>query len=90
MSIKVQCSCGRWLKARDEFAGKRCHCPTCAKVLRIPEAGESVAAGGGAAPTDAASLMRSEPMEIHEYLDPPGTPVATGSPETAVQDGVDH
>lgn len=37
MPISVQCECGRMLKAREEFAGKRAECPTCGRTLAIPE-----------------------------------------------------
>jgi predicted RNA-binding Zn-ribbon protein involved in translation (DUF1610 family) len=35
MAIKVTCSCGKKLRARDEAAGKKAKCPTCGKVLVI-------------------------------------------------------
>lgn len=37
MPVSVQCECGRNLKARDEFAGKRAECPTCGRTLTIPQ-----------------------------------------------------
>lgn len=38
MPISVLCPCGRLLKARDEFAGKRAECPTCGRTVQIPSA----------------------------------------------------
>jgi hypothetical protein len=68
MSISVQCECGRKLKARDEFAGKRADCPTCGKTLSIP-ASESAAATFG----ERLRSGEAEPMEIVEFLDPPSS-----------------
>jgi hypothetical protein len=38
MVIKVSCTCGKKISAKDEFAGRRVKCPACKKPLRIPEA----------------------------------------------------
>jgi hypothetical protein len=35
--LQITCSCGRQLKAKDEFAGKKVRCPDCSGVLRVPE-----------------------------------------------------
>lgn len=39
MPIRLQCSCGKQLGVRDEFAGKAVKCPGCAKPIRVPAAG---------------------------------------------------
>jgi len=36
MPIYVTCSCGKQLKARDDFGGKRAKCPACGLVVRVP------------------------------------------------------
>jgi len=36
MSIKVTCSCGMKLRAKDEAAGKRARCPACGKITLLP------------------------------------------------------
>lgn len=36
MSIKFQCSCGKALTARDEYAGRKAQCPACGQVVDIP------------------------------------------------------
>jgi RsiW-degrading membrane proteinase PrsW (M82 family) len=36
MSIPIACSCGKRLKVRDEFAGKRVKCPGCGQPLAVP------------------------------------------------------
>ena len=66
MPIVAKCTCGRVLKARDEFAGSRAECPTCGAIVQIPSAsGETYSLDpddfGAAAP----------PMPVHEFLDPP-------------------
>ena len=38
MAIKVSCTCGKTISAKDEFAGRRVKCPACKKPLQIPEA----------------------------------------------------
>jgi hypothetical protein len=38
MPITLPCNCGRTLKLRDELAGKRIKCPSCAAILKVPEA----------------------------------------------------
>lgn len=38
MSISVECACGKRLKVKDEFAGKKIRCPGCDAVLRVPAA----------------------------------------------------
>jgi len=40
MAIAFSCDCGKQLRAREQFAGRRMKCPECAKVLTIPPAGE--------------------------------------------------
>jgi hypothetical protein len=37
MPIVFSCSCGKAMKAKDAFAGRKVKCPQCSKVLRIPE-----------------------------------------------------
>jgi len=42
MSIAFECSCGKKMSAKDEFAGRRLRCPDCQRVVTIPK---STAAG---------------------------------------------
>jgi hypothetical protein len=37
MPIPVTCACGKKLNAPDTLAGKRAKCPTCQKLVLIPE-----------------------------------------------------
>lgn len=46
MSIAFTCGCGKTLKAKDEWAGKKIKCPSCGEPVRIP-------AGGGDPPSQA-------------------------------------
>lgn len=42
MTIAFHCpSCGKWLKTRDDKAGRRTRCPECAEPLTIPQSGDS-------------------------------------------------
>lgn len=36
MAISFTCACGKALKARDDFAGKKTKCPQCGAILAIP------------------------------------------------------
>ena len=39
--ISFQCpACGKKLKVKDEFAGKKGKCPKCGNVINIPALGE--------------------------------------------------
>jgi hypothetical protein len=50
MSISVTCDgCGKSLKVKDEWAGKRGKCPTCGKTFPIPAAGAAMIAGAAPA-----------------------------------------
>ncbi|GEM_PF-5438137 len=47
MAIAFSCACGKTLKAKDEWAGKKIKCPSCGQAVKIP-------AGGGDSPSRAA------------------------------------
>ena len=36
MSIDFSCACGRKLRVKDEFAGRKFKCPGCGKVTQAP------------------------------------------------------
>jgi len=36
MPITLKCGCGKYLKVRDELAGKRARCPGCGTILPVP------------------------------------------------------
>jgi hypothetical protein len=71
MPIQVQCSCGRKLKARDEFGGARGECPFCGSKLQIPAAASSESSGSGTAAGVGRAGEAEEAIEIKEFLDPP-------------------
>ena len=80
MPIKARCACGRSLRARDEFAGKRARCPTCGRTVQIPgKSPEPAAAAAGSEPDWWES--KPEPMPITEFLDPPDAPIETPQDE---------
>jgi hypothetical protein len=37
MPIPLSCQCGRSLRVKDEFAGRKVKCPSCAAVLAVPK-----------------------------------------------------
>jgi hypothetical protein len=66
MSITFQCSCGKNLAAKDEYAGKRMRCPACQAILTIPSA--------AAAPTEAvkpAGAKRASPPPLPPQSETP-------------------
>jgi hypothetical protein len=38
MAIVIPCPCGRSLRVKDEFAGRKVRCPGCTNVLSVPQA----------------------------------------------------
>lgn len=82
MTIKIECKCGRTLRARNEFAGKRAHCPTCGNTLIVPETPAEPDQDDLRKKTNRPPL-RPDPMEITEFLDPPAAtpPAAKPNPE---------
>ena len=40
MPILILCACGRSLRVKDEFAGKKVRCPSCSQVLTAPRAAD--------------------------------------------------
>ena len=38
MPIRLQCTCGKALAVKDEFAGKTVKCPGCQAGIRVPTA----------------------------------------------------
>ena len=80
MSIIVQCSCGRRLKARNEFAGKRADCPHCGTELTVPEATPEPPPLPTSDAADGVTSTAPPPeqaVEITEFLDPPSASVKT-------------
>jgi hypothetical protein len=86
MSIIVLCTCGRRLKARDAFAGKRADCPHCGAVLMVPEAAPESPPAETSDSVDTAKPPEPEPekaIEITQFLDPPSTSVEKEEKESA-------
>jgi len=55
MPIIVKCKCGKNLRAKDEFAGKRFKCPACGTAVTVPSPGATVPASPTEAPKAAPS-----------------------------------
>ena len=80
MSIRVVCECGRTLRARDTFAGTRANCPTCGRMIQIPD--KNAEAPEMVVETPSASApLEPEPMWVKEFLDPPSAPETSPKPE---------
>ena len=65
MAIKIVCDCGRELKLKDEFAGKKGKCPGCGAVIQVPtpEETEAQAAAEAAARAEAEAIPEP-PSEV--------------------------
>jgi hypothetical protein len=81
MAIAFSCTCGKHLRARDEFAGRRIKCPGCQNLLTIPVAAEvSAPAAARAAPPPAPEpILDGEPPAV-----PLARPVALKVPDAVI------
>lgn len=43
MPIQIKCECGKALRVKDEFAGKKVRCPGCSEILLAPPADDAIA-----------------------------------------------
>src|SRR5438094_2458057 len=60
MPIPVACGCGRAMKVKDEFAGRKIRCPQCAEVLSVPQPEAE-----SSAEDNAADFLLEESAEEH-------------------------
>jgi hypothetical protein len=86
MPIPFECSCGRKMSAKEEFAGRRLRCPECQRVVTIPKPGSALLptiphGGSPPAATSRVSIQPdgdSVPLDVtrptSETLPPPTTP----------------
>jgi RsiW-degrading membrane proteinase PrsW (M82 family) len=93
MAIQLTCDCGKHLRAKDELAGKRVKCPSCGKVLQLPQL--AIEAEDGAynleppGPTRSAPTSPSAPPVRRTIKsERPATPedVTSPSPDYETQD----
>jgi hypothetical protein len=64
MPIDFVCSCGKHMKAKEAFAGRKIKCPQCDTLVRIPRLGPL--------PTSAANA-RSAPTAVHPVVHRPSS-----------------
>lgn len=69
--IKLKCTCGKTLKVKAEYAGRRLKCPSCQATVTVPKAG--TAATGTAKPTPqlAGSKPSAKPKRKRKPAPPP-------------------
>ena len=70
MPIRLNCSCGKSLAVKDEFAGKTVKCPGCQKGLKVPAASSPTAKAAAAKP--AASPAAAPAMAAQASAAPAG------------------
>jgi hypothetical protein len=68
MPITFDCDCGKALRVKDEFAGKRVRCPACQAVVTAPEAEIEVATplGDDTPPPAPATLRTARPARVED------------------------
>lgn len=68
MAIDFECACGKKLKSKDEYAGKKTKCPVCGAALLVPQTAAKQAAAAAAAAASAAETSSAgiavEPLAI--------------------------
>jgi len=83
MAIAFNCACGKHLKARDEFAGRKIKCPSCQTILVIPAATPAVVsvptAPEPSPPPAPEPVLHEDPMTV-----PLARPVAMKVPEAVI------
>ena len=81
MAVKFSCqSCGRQLRAHEEYAGKRGECPTCGVILQVPQSPEKPVLAEIVPPAPAGV----RPAEIRQFYDPPESPPRSLKPKAAM------
>ncbi|MEK7310101.1 MAG: zinc-ribbon domain-containing protein, partial [Planctomycetota bacterium] len=60
MPVSFKCGCGKSLRVKDEFAGKKVKCPSCNQVIVTPEitAEDLVSTEGLAGPKESQSSVK--------------------------------
>jgi hypothetical protein len=64
MPISVTCPCGKSMKAKDEWAGKRARCPACQRQLTVPDPskGDEDEEIVEASPVEEEDIVEAEPV----------------------------
>jgi hypothetical protein len=79
MPIAIECGCGRRLRVKDEFAGRKVRCPVCAEVVTAPPA-------TGAA-DEAMQVLLTETPPVRRKPRPPQPPPLPPEPEVSARRG---
>lgn len=88
MAIDFECACGKKLKSKDDYAGKKTKCPVCGAVLTVPQTAAVQAAAAAAAAKSKASAAVAQAEDAPLAIDMTETsiriePISSGSTETA-------
>jgi uncharacterized protein (TIGR03067 family) len=76
MTLAFRCRCGKALRVRDEFAGKRVKCPQCGQVCALPAAVAAKAAGPAPAAPPRPHKVLLPDGRVEKVRDTPETPPA--------------
>jgi hypothetical protein len=69
MAMNLSCTCGKTLRVKEEWSGKRVQCPACGKVLVVPGAA-SVKVAAPAAPQLKRTVEKPPPDPMEKTRDP--------------------
>jgi hypothetical protein len=81
MPIDFVCSCGKHMKAKEAFAGRKIKCPQCDTLVRIPRLGPLPASAANARSAPAAHPVLEHPSPGNRSMGESG--VATAPPISA-------
>ncbi|MCI0683845.1 MAG: hypothetical protein L0Y71_17200 [Gemmataceae bacterium] len=78
MAIEFRCECGKSLRAKDEFGGRKIRCPQCAEVVRIPlpEADDHPETPPAPEPAVAQGIAKGSPAPALVAVRPAAPPLA--------------
>ena len=68
MPIPVACPCGRSLRVKDEFAGRKVRCPDCSNVLAVSAVRTAVTAAPQVVPSIALACPCGRSLRVKESL----------------------
>ncbi len=84
MAIDFECACGKKLKSKDDYAGKKTKCPVCGAVLTVPlttamqaEAAAKAAKSGASAPAEIDAPLAIDMSETSVKIEPISAPAST-------------
>jgi hypothetical protein len=82
MTIEFTCACGKQIKAKDEWSGRRAKCTQCGQILTVP-----LPDAMGAPPTGGAYDLLNDELSAQTEPQPVSTPFASSGPRPQTERG---